>query len=178
MSQSTDSPSFGFPPIADAHINTLILGSLPSRLSINSGQYYGNPRNAFWPLMASLLNFDPALPYEKRTATLLRARIGVWDVLQSSHRPGSLDASIDISSAQANDFASFFVGHPQLARLCFNGAKAADLFRRFDCLPSGVGTIDVEQIKLPSTSPAHAAMNFEEKCRRWSVVTQPLKALR
>lgn len=170
--------SFGFPPIADEFTETLVLGSLPSRLSLATGQYYGNPRNTFWPLMASLLGFDTALSYEQKTLALRRARIGLWDVLKSSRRPGSLDVNIDVASARPNDFQAFADAHPRLRRICFNGAKALQLFDRFDCLPGSGAFADIERLKLPSTSPAHAAMSFTEKRHHWSIVIAAAKALR
>lgn len=175
---SEEAASFGFAPIADEFTETLVLGSLPSRLSLKTGHYYGNPRNAFWPLMAALLQFDPALPYEEKTVALRRARIGLWDVLRSSRRPGSLDANIDLASARPNDFQAFVDKHTGLQRICFNGSKAAQLFDRFDCLPASKTLATIERLRLPSTSPAHAAMTFAEKCRRWSVVIGTAKALR
>ena len=173
-----DAPSSGFAPVSHAGIHTLVLGSLPSRRSIETNQYYGNPRNAFWPLMGALLGFDPGIPYAKRTAALLNANLGIWDVLQSSIRPGSLDANIDLSSARANDFARFLDAHPALMRICFNGKKSAELFRRLACLPDSAMRRRIRFVELPSTSPAHAAMSFADKLSRWAIVTQPGEPVR
>jgi hypoxanthine-DNA glycosylase len=172
------SVSSGFAPISNRHIRTLILGSLPSRRSIASGQYYGHPRNAFWPLMAELLEIRPGASYRARTDALLDARIGLWDVLRSSRRPGSLDANIDLQSARPNDFAGFFAAHPDLGRICFNGRKSAELFRRLVQLPDDGSTRRPEFVDLPSTSPAHAAMPFAAKLERWSIVIEPAKTVR
>lgn len=173
-----DGPSFGFEPVSHPSIHTLVLGSLPSRRSIETGQYYGHPRNAFWPLMGALLGFEAGVPYPERRNALLDAGIGLWDVLHSSKRPGSLDADIDVSSARANDFECFLEGHTSLMRICFNGRKAADLFHRLQCLPDGETRERISLLALPSTSPAHAAMSFEEKLDRWAIVTQPGEKVR
>jgi len=165
-------PTAGLPPIADPGIRTLVLGSLPSRRSLQLGQYYGHPQNVFWRSMGSLLALRPDLPYEARAARLLRSRIGVWDVLHSSLRPGSMDADIDNATARVNNFPSFFDSHPQVTRICFNGRKAAQLFRREVELPEHVAA-GIEYVNLPSTSPAHAAMSFEEKLARWAIVVEP-----
>ena len=46
----------GFEPIISIDASILILGSMPSTTSINLQQYYGHPRNAFWPIMSALFN--------------------------------------------------------------------------------------------------------------------------
>ena len=158
--------SVGFPPIADARTHTLILGSLPSVASLAKQQYYGNPRNAFWRIMGELFGAGPDLPYAERTRRLLDAGIGVWDVLESSIRPGSMDANIDLESAKANDFDALLERCPAIRRICFNGRKAADLFRRVDCARAA----DCEFVAMPSTSPAFAAMVYADKLARWSAI--------
>jgi G:T/U-mismatch repair DNA glycosylase len=70
----------------------------------------------------------------------------------------------------ANDFAMFFRTHPQIGLICFNGRKAADLYRRF-VLPGLTGSLQAIRCEaLPSTSPAYAAIRFEQKLARWSIV--------
>ena len=173
-----EAPSCGFAAVSHVGIRTLVLGSLPGRRSIETNQYYGHPRNAFWPLMATLLGFDTGMPYAQRTAALLDADIGLWDVLQSSIRPGSLDADIDLSSARANDFSRFMELHPALIRICFNGKKAGQLFRRMGCLQETEARRQLTYVELPSTSPAHAAMSFADKLSRWAIVTEPDEPVR
>ena len=92
--------SDGFPPIARADATILILGSLPGQRSIDAGQYYAHPQNVFWKIMCSLYGIDGN--YEERCAQLIEHRIALWDVLASSVRPGSLDASIQTATATAN----------------------------------------------------------------------------
>jgi len=157
-----------FPPIADAHARVLILGSLPGQVSLQRQQYYALPQNAFWKIMERLFGAGPALPYEERVQRLVRNGIALWDVCAAAQRPGSLDASIVHSSVVPNDLASFIETHPGIGLICFNGGKAAELYRRLVLpgLPAAVRAIRYET--LPSTSPAHAAMPFEEKLTRWA----------
>lgn len=164
-----DERSAGFLPIAAATIHTLILGSLPSRASLAEQQYYAHPRNAFWPLMGRLLNAGPELAYDQRVATLLASGIGVWDVLESSVRPGSLDADIDMTTARVNDFERFLQDHGQITRVLFNGKKAAQVFDKRVML-TDERRDSIEFFDMPSTSPAHAAMSFEQKLAAWSIV--------
>ena len=159
--------AIGFPPIANAQARILILGSLPGQVSLKMQQYYAQPHNAFWKIMAALFDAGPELPYEERCRRLVAHGIGLWDVCQAATRPGSLDAAIVHASVVPNDFATFLAAHPGIERIGFNGGKAAELYRRLVLprLPTDLRSIDA--ITLPSTSPAHAAMRFEDKLARW-----------
>ena len=169
----TTSPrATGFPPVARADARVLILGSLPGVPSLRAQQYYANPRNAFWRIMQDLLQISLDLPYAERVAALLERRVGLWDVLQSSQRVGSLDAAIRRTDANANDFAHFLRTHSQLRLIAFNGKTAAQLFARLQ-FHQGVADLP-PQASLPSTSPAHAAMPYADKLRHWSVVQEAL----
>ena len=125
------------------------------------GEYYAQPRNAFWTIMGHLAGAGPEWPYAARLEHLVRQDIALWDVCASAQRPGALDASIVAASVVANDFAGFFRAHPGVRLICFNGATAARLYRR--C----VGEPAVPAVTLPSTSPAFAGMAVTEKLRRW-----------
>lgn len=158
----------GFPPIVARDPKVLILGSLPSTQSIAKGEYYGNPQNAFWPIMGKLFDAGPDLDYAERTRRLAAAGIAVWDVLRASVRPGSLDASIDLESAVANDFDRFLAEHESICLVAFNGRMAATLYRQLAAPTLAKPAASIDYLHLPSTSPAHAAMSFEEKLARWS----------
>lgn len=161
-------PSRGFAAESRADARVLVLGSLPGVRSIEAGQYYAHPRNAFWPIMAGLFGFEEGLPYRQRIAALLERRVALWDVLGESHRPGSLDSAIDVASARPNDFDAFFSAHTALGLVAFNGRKAEALFRRL-VLPR-LAALPPPAVLLPSTSPAHAAMDRATKAGHWSIV--------
>lgn len=156
----------GFPPIADRHARILVLGSMPSEASLAAGQYYAFRHNQFWRITGEILGFAPDAPYARRRSGLRRARIALWDVIESCVRPGSLDASIREETLRANDFAAFLRAHPGIRRVCFNGRKAESAWRRH-VLPTLPRTIDLEYRLLPSTSPAHAGMGYRSKLRVW-----------
>jgi hypoxanthine-DNA glycosylase len=162
----------GFPPIVDASAEILILGSLPSVKSIEARQYYAHPQNAFWRIMGRLFAAGPDTPYIKRTELLKRNRIAVWDVLASSVRPGSMDSDIDQATAVPNDFASFLEDYAGIRRLFFNGRKAAAMFGALVASEHPEFDDNLHYATLPSTSPAYASMSFEEKLRKWSIVSQ------
>ena len=160
-----------FPPAARADARCLILGSLPGVESLRLGQYYGHRRNAFWPIMGELAGADPGLPYQARLAKLNGAGFALWDVCASATRPGSLDA--DIRDLIPNDFRRFLHEHRTIALICFNGQTAAKLFERYVApgLPEELGKI--ARKTLPSTSPAHAAMRFDQKLALWRAALTP-----
>lgn len=160
-----------FPPVADEHARVLILGSMPGIASLNAQQYYAHKRNAFWPIIGELTGVDPAAPYEVRIAALKAAGIALWDVLARCNRRGSLDSAIDAKSLTPNDFAEFFKSHPNITQVFFNGALAEKCYR--DRVP------DAQQLpcqRLPSTSPAHASLSFEQKLDAWRCAIAPMLA--
>lgn len=103
--------------------------------------------------------------YEQRCEALTASHMALWDVLLSSARPGSMDASIRLDNSEVNDFNKFFAEHPDISRVGFNGQTAAKLFRQL-VSPQLQDRILVT-VTLPSTSPAYAAMPFAEKLARW-----------
>lgn len=158
----------GFPPVCQKKTKTLILGSMPGKDSLDAAQYYAHSRNAFWPIMAELYGASPEFSYADRLKVLLRNAIGIWDVIKSCRRETSLDADIKESTIVVNDFAHFMRQHLHLRLICFNGAKAEQTFKRY--VDSDLVPPSIQQIRLPSTSPANARMNFHQKLQAWQNV--------
>ncbi|MCE1183465.1 MAG: DNA-deoxyinosine glycosylase [Rhodocyclales bacterium] len=161
-------PLQGFPPVADAQARVLVLGSMPGAASLAAEAYYAHKHNAFWRVMSALLGMPPGLPYAERLQALQAAGIALWDVIGTCQRPGSLDADIVGESVVANDFAGFFAVHRKIGHVFFNGATAETTFRRH-ALPQLPG-FALPTTRLPSTSPAHAALRFEQKLAAWQAV--------
>jgi len=165
-----------FEPIETKAAEILILGSMPGRASLAADQYYAHTKNAFWRITAELLGFDFSAPYAERIAALKSARIALWDVLQSCTREGSLDAMIERDTEIANDFQTFFQTHTKITQVFFNGAKAEACFKRH-VLPA-IKTGPIRYLRLPSTSPAHAAMPLAHKIRAWRVIVESDQPIR
>ena len=158
-----------FEPIANACSRLLILGSLPGKASLQAGQYYAHPRNLFWTVIGSLLDVEPAAPYEQRIAKLRDEGIALWDVLKFCSRTTSLDSDIDESSIVVNQLDEFLRAHPAIRTVCFNGAKAQNVYRKH-VLPGLSEIGDIAYHRLPSTSPANASIPATQKLESWRVV--------
>ena len=164
-----------FAPIARKDARVLILGSMPGVESLNQQQYYAHPRNSFWYIMARLFDFDMNADYKHRAASLIKNRIALWDVLNQCLRQGSLDTAIEKDSIIRNDFLTFFKQHPEIEHVFFNGQKAEKEFKRF-VLPELEDTYRYIQYQtLPSTSPAMASLNKEQKLAIWQQVKDSLE---
>ncbi len=164
----------GFAPVIGSRPRVLVLGSMPSERSLAQQEYYGHPQNAFWRIMGDLFGAGRNLPYAQRLLQLQQQRIALWDVVESCERPGSLDANI--SGARANDFAKLFLNHATISHVFFNGRKAADEFRRKVRPQLDIRGYAPDSQILPSTSPAHAALSYEQKLHEWAVIRDVLEA--
>jgi double-stranded uracil-DNA glycosylase len=153
-----------FYPIAHSTARILILGSMPGAASLSAGQYYAHPRNVFWKIMGELIGFDVQKPYAQRLNALRVAGIALWDVVHSCHRQGSLDTAIELDSLEVNDFGEFFEKCPHINLILFNGAAAERCYQKY-VLPQPKAAF--RYTRLPSTSPAHAALSFARKLAVW-----------
>jgi TDG/mug DNA glycosylase family protein len=165
---TTNVLSFGFPPIASPQARVLILGTLPGRLSIDLGEYYANPLNAFWRIMATGIP-DLRADYASRVAMLSEHGIAVWDVLAAATRSGSLDSAI-ANDATPNNFRAFFQIHPGVRLVCFNGVTAADLYEKHVVRTLTEAQREIAKRTLPSTSSAHARLTLPQKAEQWSIL--------
>jgi hypoxanthine-DNA glycosylase len=154
--------------VVDAGIETMILGSFPSVASLGKAQYYGHPQNHFWRLLGAVIAEPlPEMEYEQRLRTLLKHRIGLWDIIGTCKREGSLDSNI--RNPGHNDFSRVTAVAKKLRRVCFNGKTAGKMEPLF---------VDwgYETIVLPSSSPANT-LGFGAKLRAWRHIA-PSQTLR
>lgn len=149
-----------FPPIIGKAPRILILGSMPGKASLEAGQYYAHPRNAFWRILCELLNQGHQADYHGRVSLLMSNGIAVWDVCHKAIRHTSLDS--DISEEEPNDIPALLKAHPTIKKIAFNGRKPASLYDKYFERLKGV-----EYATLLSTSPANAAYAYQEKLSNW-----------
>ena len=156
---SSDLRLQGLPPVLARHTRCIVLGSFPGAASLAAQQYYGHPRNHFWPLLGAIWQIDlPTWPYHERLAEVRRRGLGIWDAYASCHREGSLDAAIE--AAEPNDFARLLRRAPGLALALHNGGESARAAKALQAL--GLTTM-----QLPSSSPANASWSFARKLEVW-----------
>lgn len=153
-------PWQGLPPVAGPGTRLLLLGSFPGAASLAAQQYYGHPRNHFWPLLSAIWQTDLVrLPYGDRLRALQDRGLGLWDVYASCRRQGSLDSAI--RDAVPNDLPGLAARLPQLQAIAHNGGESARAMRVTAALGLPVH-------RLPSSSPANASWSFERKLAAWS----------
>jgi double-stranded uracil-DNA glycosylase len=151
----------GLPLIARADAQLFILGSLPGDASLAARQYYAHPQNQFWRLVGLAIGEDlQVMPYEERLECLAARRIGLWDVVSSAVRRGSLDQAI--RGANHNRIEHLVRDFPRLRAIFFNGRTSAAIGRK---LIDGIHELIL--IDLPSSSPANTR-SFAEKAAAWA----------
>ena len=151
-------PSQAFPPLCGDNPQILLLGTFPSPLSRERGEYYGNPRNQFWRLLFGVFAVPFDQPdYERKKAVLFANGIALWDVIAECEPEGALDSGI--RNPVYNIGLPTFIAEHRIGYVLFNGNNAYEFYRR------NIGAI--ERNVLPSSSPANARLSFEGKLRLW-----------
>lgn len=160
----------GFSPVTALNPRGLILGSMPGIKSLAAGEYYAHPQNVFWKILSQLFDM-PAHDYAARLRIITQNHLALWDVLKYCERAGSLDSAIKNDTIETNDFTAFLTQHKNIRYIFLNGGKAAQEFKRrvMPHLPPDIAA-RLTLIPLPSTSPAHAGMRYDEKIKAWQSV--------
>ena len=156
----------GLPPIARTDARLFVLGSLPGDASLAARRYYAHPTNQFWRLLGLALGEDLAsLVYDRRLERLTDRRVGLWDVIASASRRGSLDQAI--RDAEHNRIEHLLHDFPLLRAIAFNGSTASATGRKLIGQPPPSLTL----IDLPSSSAANTRP-FDEKSVAWSRIAE------
>ena len=152
----------GFAPVIAPNTRLMVLGSFPGVASLAQQQYYGHPRNQFWPILSALWGVElRSLPYAQRLDVVRARGLGIWDVYAHCRREGSLDSAIE--AAEVNDFSGLRAQAPGLQAVAHNGVESARVMKHLQSLGFAVH-------RLPSTSPANAGWSFERKLAAWREV--------
>lgn len=140
-------------PVYRADSRVLILGSLPSPKSRETGFYYGHPQNRFWRVLSAVLQEPTPADTQAKISLLHHHHIALWDVLASCSITGADDNSI--KQPMPNDFTALFAT-ANIQAVFTTGTKAFQLYQKL-CFPN----TGIAAIRLPSTSPANCAMNLD-----------------
>ena len=160
-----------FAPVVDARTRVLVLGSLPGEASLAQAQYYAHRQNRFWHLIGDVIGEAlTSMKYDARLQALLDHRVGLWDVIAKAKREGSLDSRI--RDHATNDLAALVAALPNLVAVAFNGGTAAKIGMQL----LAESRMSLDLIKLPSSSPAYAAVPYAEKLRAWEALRKWLAA--
>ena len=152
----------GLKPHITKNIRILILGSMPSEISLEKQQYYANKGNDFWKLVGQALDIDFSdMEYEDKIKNLNSNGIGLWDIYKHCLRESSLDA--DINKAEFNDF-SILKDKKDLKIVCFNGKEAGKMEPSFKMMGYNTKV-------LPSSSGANRRNN-EQRFAEWKETIQ------
>lgn len=148
----------GLEPWIDMESEILILGSLPSDVSIKKQAYYQNKsHNSFWKLMHDIFGKG-----DDTKDFLLKNHIALWDCLAAANREGNLDANIS-GGEIPNKIPELLEEYSKINKIVINGkATKEDYFDPyFYELYKKVDVID-----LPSSSNA-CSMKYEKKLSEW-----------
>mgnify|MGYP001105685188 CR=1 FL=1 len=152
--------SEGLKPIFNSNSSILILGSFPSVKSREGNSYYGHPQNRFWGVMEKLYNTN----ISDKEEFLLSHQIALWDVVESCDIIGSSDSSI--KNVKINDILRI-INSSNINKIYTNGKVAHRLFNKYLSQYT-----DLEDICLPSTSPANAVYNFDKLIDCWQIIKE------
>ena len=159
----------GLEPLVCNEPKILILGSLPSDISIESQEYYANHKNFFWRIIATITGSPVPLSYPAKKEMLAQSHIALWDVYAAAERIGSSDGNI--RGGEFNDIVGFIRKNPTISTIVFNGKKAAKSYAQY--LKKHPDTINIvghlHTCACPSTSPAIlcTGLTFDDLVNRW-----------
>jgi len=157
-----------FAPIVNSLSKILILGTMPGIKSLEEHQYYAHPRNAFWKIMFRLFDKNFSENYEERKKLISENNLALWDTLKLCYREGSSDTNI--KNEEANEIHNLLNKYPNIHTIIFNGKNAEKFYKRYFEKKEGI-----KYLTLPSTSPANATKQFDEKFAEWEVIRNLLK---
>jgi len=147
-----------FAPIVFNNTKILILGSFPSKISMENNFYYSNPRNQFWKIMSAITKY-PINNRDQMIWLLKESKIGLWDMISSCERENSLDSSIE--DEEVNDIELLLSKYSSITTVAFTGRKSELLFNLY------FSHLNVSKVYLPSPSSVFAKMSIDKKVEKY-----------
>ena len=171
--------SHPIPPVWNSESRILILGTMPSPKSRESGFYYMHPQNRFWNVMAEVFGEtflnpnnspDHTAAITEHREFLLRHHLAMWDVLASCGITGAADSSI--KNAIPNDFSEIFE-NSKIHHIICTGKTAYNLWKKH-CATIYESRYNLTVHCLPSTSPANAQWSKEKLIEEYKAILKLL----
>lgn len=147
------------PPLYNEGSKILILGSFPSVKSREGQFFYHHPQNRYWKVMAAVLGCPVPETIEEKKKMILENHVAMWDVIASCEITGSSDSSI--KNVLPNDIGGL-LKETYIERIYTNGNAAHKNYQKYIKVKTRI-----EDIVLPSTSPANAAWSLERLIEVW-----------
>lgn len=151
-----------FNPIFDKNSKILILGSMPSKESQKNGFYYGNSKNHFWKIISIICRAKEPQSIEEKISLLKKQNIALWDIIKSCDIIGSKDETI--ANVEVNKIEEI-LKKTKIQKIFTNGRKASEIYKKFVFEKT-----KINDIYLPSTSPANASFNIERLKKAWQII--------
>lgn len=142
----------GLPAFNIQNSKVVILGTFPGTLSLHKRQYYADNSNKFWGLLGLNQNDMDGLK---------KLNIGLWDVIKSCERDGSIDKNI--TNAKYNDL-SVLKGKT----IFFNGKQAYTYF--VSALKEQKLNLKVSNKHVLPSSSAALPIKSETRKKQWKKV--------
>ncbi len=156
-----------FKPFIDKSSLVLILGTMPGPTALRKREYYGFSGNHFWKIIFRHFGIKRPLSYPEKINLLRKNRIALWDVFGECIREGALDQSIQ--KTKLNPIPEMLKKFPNVKAILLNGRTSEKTFR------THFEFVSIPAVYVPSTSPAHAGLSFEQKYRIWAKVLRLLE---
>lgn len=136
----------GLDPIVFEDSRILIVGSMPSVMSLKKQMYYANKTNRFWKILEEIYQ-------ESDKMELLKvSHIALWDICHSCIRKTSADS--EIKDIEPNDIPKLLNTYKNIEKVICNGRTSYNTMKKY--FP------DIEMVYCPSTSSANARFSLEQ----------------
>jgi len=152
------------PDVLGPGLRVVFCGINPGHWSAAAGAAFANPRNDFWRLLHAA-GFTPRQLEPQEQHELLRYGVGLTNAVRRTTKGSSELRKADFTGARVR--LERIAGELQPCVIAFVGKIAfTGVFGgRAEHGPQALRTDDVALFVLPSTSPANAAVSWDERLR-------------